>query len=589
MVEQEQVRIAVIDFTKCHPEKCGYLCMRVCPLNRTGKECITVADDSKPRISEQLCTACGICVHKCPFKAISIVNLTAKFINRVHCYGENKFRLYGLPVPMQGKVVGLIGKNGIGKSTALKILAGKIVPRPDCSGEESYEAIIGLFKGKELQSYFEKLSAQGIKVSFKPQEINKIAETFKGRVETLLKQFDESNRMNEIVKELNLTDILKSLVSRISGGELQRVAIACCLLRNAELYFLDEPSSYLDVQERLRIAKIIRSLAEKGKYVVVVEHDLAVLDYLSDFVHVLFGSKGVYGAVSSRLSVLNGINQYLEGYLKNENVRFRDKAIVFSRIAEKPEKKAGYLEYPAFTKSYKNFKLEVLAGTIMKSEIVGILGPNAIGKTTFVKTLAGIIDSDKGRLNLGLKLAFKPQYLKPEEGITVEELIAQSSLDKEIFETEANKRFALSELYERNLEELSGGELQKVSLAVTMCKDADLYMLDEPSAFLDVEERINAAEFIKSVVEKKEKACIVVDHDLLFQDYLCNRLIVFEGIPAKHGKALEPQSKELAMNRFLASLDITFRRDPQTGRPRANKPGSVKDQEQKKQGKYYYL
>ncbi|MCD6247296.1 MAG: ribosome biogenesis/translation initiation ATPase RLI [Candidatus Diapherotrites archaeon] len=589
MAEQEQVRIAVIDFTKCHPEKCNYLCKRMCPLNRTGKECITIASDGKPRISEQLCTACRICVHKCPFNAISIVNLTAKFINRVHCYGENKFRLYGLPVPMQSKVIGLIGRNGIGKSTALKILAGKIVPRPDCKGEEGYEAIVELFKGKELQAYFEKLSKQGIKVSYKPQEINKIAEAFKGRVEQLLKQFDELGKLNEIIEELNLSDILKSSVSRISGGELQRVAIACCILRDAELYFFDEPSSYLDVQERLRIAKIIRELAEKEKYVVVAEHDLAVLDYLSDFVHVLFGSKGVYGVVSSRLSVLNGINQYLEGYLKNENIRFREKELVFSRIAEKPEKNASYLAYPAFTKSYENFKLEALAGTIMKSEVLGILGPNAIGKTTFVKTLAGIIDSDDGKLNLGLKLAFKPQYLRPEEGITVEELIMQSSLDRELFEKEANKRFAISELYERNLEELSGGELQKVSLAITMCKEADLYLLDEPSAFLDVEERLNAAEFIKSVIEKKEKACIVVDHDLLFQDYLCDRLIVFEGIPAKHGKALEPQNKELAMNRFLASLDITFRRDPQTGRPRANKLGSVKDHEQKKQGKYYYL
>ncbi len=588
MQKEKQIRIAVIDFNKCHAEKCDYLCKRVCPLNRSGKECITIASDSKPRISEQLCTACRICVHKCPFNAISIVNLTGKFANIVHCYGENKFRLYGLPIPMQGKVVGLIGRNGIGKTTALKILAGKLVPKPDCANE-SYEALIEMFKGKELQAYFEKLSNEGIKVSFKPQDINKIAEAFKGTVQELLNHFDERNNAKEIANQLDLGKVMKRKLTELSGGELQKIAIACALLKDANLYFFDEPSSYLDVQERLRIAKIIRKLAESQKYVLVVEHDLAVLDYLSDFVHVLFGSKGVYGIVSSRLSVLNGINQYLEGYLKNENVRFRDKELSFAKIAHEAKKSEQYIAYPSFTKTYENFKLEASAGEIMKCEIIGILGPNAIGKTTFVKVLAGIIDSDKGKVNLGLKLALKPQYLKPEADVTVERLVASSSIDKELFETEANKRFAISELYERKLTELSGGELQKISLAITMCKQADLYLLDEPSAFLDVEERLNAAAFIKSVIEKTEKACIVVDHDLLFQDYLCDRLIVFEGTPAKHGVANKPMEKEEAMNKFLKALDITFRRDPQTGRPRANKPGSVKDQEQKKQGKYYYL
>jgi len=588
MASNQRIRIAVIDFNRCSPEKCGFLCKRVCPINRSGKECITVVGD-KPRISEQLCTACKICVHKCPFNAISIVNLTAKLINQVHCYGKNRFRLYGLPMPASGKVVGLIGRNGIGKSTALKILAGKLVPRPDCEREASYKAIIELFKGKELQAYFERLESSKIKVAFKPQEISKVQESFNGSVEELLKMFDERGMLNEIVNKLRLERILKSKVSHISGGELQKLAVAICLLKDAELYFFDEPSSYLDVQERLLVAKIIRELAESNRYVMVVEHDLAVLDYLSDFIHVLFGSKGVYGVVSSRMSVLNGINQYLEGYLKNENIRFRDKELSFASVETISKKNVPFITYPAFKKSYETFSLVAESGTIMRSEVLGILGPNAIGKTTFVKVLAGIIEPDSGKLNLGLKLAYKPQYLKAENDTTVEQFVASQTLNKELFEAEANKRLHVSDLYDYKLNELSGGELQRVSIAVTLCKDADLYLLDEPSAFLDVEERLNAAAFIKSVIEKSNKACIVVDHDLLFQNYLCDRLIVFEGEPAKYGKALVPESKENAMNRFLKALDITFRRDAQTGRPRANKPRSVKDIEQKRAGKYYYL
>jgi len=583
-----RIRIAVIDFAKCSPEKCGFLCKRICPINRSGKECITI-ENGRPIISEQLCTACKICVHKCPFKAISIVNLTARLTNIVHCYGTNRFRLYGLAMPTRGKVVGLIGRNGIGKSTVLKILSGKLVPKPNCEAEGSYSAIIELFKGKELQAYFDGLKNKGIKMAFKPQEISKIRESFRGTVKKLLSMFDEKGQLDRVVDELGLKQILNNKVSHISGGELQKLAIAICLLKDADLYFFDEPSSYLDVQERLQVAKLVRTLAEHNKYVMVVEHDLAVLDYLSDFIHVLFGSKGVYGVVSSRMSALNGINQYLEGYLKNENVRFRSKELSFGKVASVSDKNVPIITYPKFKKTYSGFSLEADSGTVMGSEVLGILGPNAIGKTTFVKVLAGITDSDSGKINLGIKLAYKPQYLEAKESTTVEEFVTSEPLDRELFDSEANKRLGIRKLYNNMLNELSGGELQRVFIAVTLCKEADLYLLDEPSAFLDVEERLTSATFIKSIVEKTGKACIVADHDLLFQDYLCDRLIVFGGKPAKHGLAFMPESKETAMNRFLKNLDITFRRDAQTGRPRANKPGSVKDQEQKRQGKYYYL
>ncbi len=330
-------------------------------------------------------------------------------------------------------------------------------------------------------------------------------------------------------------------------------------------------------------------MAETGKSVMVVEHDLAVLDYLSDLVHVLFGQKSVYGVISSRQSVRNGINQYLEGYLKTENIRFREKEIRFavsSPIKEITRKKA--IEYPAMEKKFNNFSLKTESGIIMKGEVLGVLGPNATGKTTFVKMLAGELKPDKGRLEFSFSVSFKPQYLKPIKGKTVKEFIDESNVDIELFNREAVNAFNLRELFERKLEELSGGELQKIAIAVTICREADLVLLDEPSAFLDIEERLNAASLIKSITLQKENACLVVDHDVLFQDYLSDRLIVFKGIPSKKGHALAPQEMESGMNEFLSSLGITFRRDPQTGRPRANKPDSQKDKEQKKANKYYY-
>jgi len=585
--EHDQIRVAVIDFKKCAPSKCNWLCVRICPVNRLKKDCIVRGEDNKPRISEQLCTACRICVHKCPFNAISIINLSPKLGKPVHSYGENSYRLYGLPVPAKGKVVGLIGRNGIGKTTALKILSGKI--DPSISKNNDYREVIEFFKGSELQGYFESLAGDKIKCSFKPQDINSIPKAFKGTVGELLNGMNETGRLEEIVNGLSIEKVLDHDISKISGGELQRVAIAAAILREADFYFFDEPSSYLDARERLHMAKIVRNLAGEGKYVIVVEHDLAVLDYLSDYIHVIFGQKGVYGVISDRMSVRNGINQYLEGYLKSENIRFRDKELNFHVSAPADDKKKElFIDFPALSKSFKSFSLEAEAGNIRKGEVLGVLGPNAIGKTSFVKILAGLSEHDSGKLNLSFEVAYKPQYLKAEPNLTVREFFDSQNLDMGVFNLEAVPRFSLKDIMERELDELSGGELQKVAIAATLCKHAHLYLLDEPSAFLDVEERLNVADFIRSLTNKRGLSCLVVDHDILFQDYLSDRLMVFDGEPSVKGKAFAPVEMKQGMNNFLSSLEITYRRDPQTGRPRANKPGSAKDQLQKKNNKYYY-
>jgi len=585
--ENEQLRVAVLDFKKCAPEKCNYLCIRMCPMNRMQKDCIVKGEDGKPRISEQICTACKICVHKCPFKAISIVNLSPKLGKPIHSYGENLFRLYGLPFPSKGRVVGLIGRNGIGKSTALKILAGKLIP--GTGKKTDYTQVIERFKGTELQAYFESLSKGNFKCSLKPQDINSIPNAFKGTVRDLLEKMNETKELEKLVEEFSLEKILDHDISKISGGELQRTAIAAAMLKDADLYFFDEPTSYLDSKERLRAARIIRSIAEKGKYVLVVEHDLAVLDYLSDFIHVVFGEKGVYGVISTRLSSLNGINQYLDGFLKAENLRFRDKELNFHVSAPvESEEKEAFMEFPAFTKSFKSFSLNAEKGSIRKGEVLGILGPNAIGKTTFVKVIAGIDEHDKGKLDIGLTVSYKPQYLQPQKGVTLREFIYSQDIDQDLFQREAVQRFKLNSLMEHNLEDLSGGELQRVAISAAMCRNAKLILLDEPSAFLDVEERLNAADFIRSITNKKGIACLVVDHDILFQDYLSDRLLVFDGVPSQKGNAGQPMQMTKGMNSFLSALEITYRRDPSTGRPRANKLGSTKDQEQKKNNKYYY-
>jgi len=230
-------------------------------------------------------------------------------------YGPDQFSLFRMAIPKKGKVLGLIGQNGIGKSTMLSILSGELMMNLGKFGDDSpdEDAIINFFKGSELQQYFMDLFKNKLNVVYKPQNITLIPKHISGKVYDLLKKNDAEDRLDKIIEKLNLKEILDRNLSVLSGGEVQRVAIAAAYLKDADVYLIDEPSSYLDVSERINMAKLIRSLTENEKTVIVVEHDLAILDYLSDYVSILYGEPGVYGVVSHPQGVRVGINIYLNG------------------------------------------------------------------------------------------------------------------------------------------------------------------------------------------------------------------------------------------------------------------------------------
>jgi len=599
-------RLAVIDRELCKPMSGNYACMKVCPVNRSGKECVTIApEDKKPVIDEVLCIGCGICVKKCPTGAISVVNLPHQLDeNPIHRYGRNLFSLFRLPIPKARSVIGLIGPNGVGKTTVLNIFSGEIKPNTGLfDNKVQWEDIIKRFRGTELQDYVKKLSEGGINAAYKPQHVDMIPNMYKGKVSGLLKKIDKGNRLDSIVKDLDIAEMMNKDVSSLSGGELQLFAVAGTLLKDADFYFFDEPSSYLDVQERLIVARVIRKLVDRG-VVMIVEHDLAVADYLADVIHILYGKPGIFGVVSKPYSVLVGINTYLEGYIKEENMRFRPKPIIFRKQAKASEKINLFMEFPAFEKKFKGFSMTTEPGEIHKGEVIGILGPNSIGKTTFIKMLVGDERPDATKATTlargktasalaNLKLAYKTQRLiisKQEEAMTIRQYLTSKS--KSAFNKE-NKRLlyflGLEKLMERRMGRLSGGELQSVLICSVLVQDYDILLMDEPSAFLDVEQRLRVAKLVRSAAEAKEKPCFVVDHDLQFIDAVADRIMVFEGEKGVKGHGLEPVQLEKGMNKFLKALGITFRRDPQTGRPRANKPGSQKDVQQKQKGRYYYV
>lgn len=588
-------RVAVLEADKCKPKRCNRMCFRFCPMVRSKIEAVRFEKD-KAVMVESLCTGCGICVKKCPFKAISIVNLPDELEKDCsHRFGENTFKLFRLPTPSPGLVLGLLGQNGIGKTTALKVLAGEVKPNlGNYENPPSWSEIIQHFRGSTLQEYFQKMGEEKLRVSHKPQYVDRLPKVISGKVGELLEKVDERRCLSKIAEQLDIRQIWDRPLDVLSGGELQRVAVTAAMSREAEVYLFDEPSSYLDVKQRLEVAKAIRSLKDENKTIIIAEHDLAITDYLSDQICLFYGEPGVYGIVSSVHGVRTGINIYLQGYVPDENVRFRKEAIVFHEKPPAVSADVGeaMLKWEQIEKTFDEFRLEAKAGEIKRGEIIGILGANGIGKTTFIKILAGIEEADNREKSEALKVSYKPQYISAEYEGTVQELlmgVAKEEFSSGWYRTEIIQPLKVDPLMDRNIAELSGGELQKVAIAACLSRKADLYLLDEPSAYLDVEERLNMAKTIRRVIENRNVTAFVVEHDVVTQDFIANRLMVFTGKPGLEGIANTPTSLRKGMNTFLKEMQVTFRRDPATKRPRVNKEGSKLDKFQKQIGEYYYV
>jgi ATP-binding cassette subfamily E protein 1 len=584
------MRIAVVHKDRCHAKKCGTECIIYCPRVRTGDETVVIGEDGKACVSEELCVGCGICIKKCPFDAIDIISLPEELEHPTHRYGKNGFALYGLAVPVEGKVTGILGANGIGKSTAIKILSGQIRPNlGNFDAEVSWEEILKQYTGTELFDYLQTVAKKSVKVATKPQYIDFIPKVFTGTVRNLLSTTDERKVLDGILPVLKLDAILDHDIGTLSGGELQRVAIAACLARDADLYFFDEITPFLDIYQRIAAAKLIRDLA-LHRPVVIVEHDLAILDMLADTVHVGYGKPSVFGIITRPKGVRVGINQYLEGFLAEENVRFRNNAVVFEKRAhEKSAEREDLVIIPEMTKEYDAFRLTVTGGTVRAGEVLGIVGANGIGKSTFAKLLAGVEKPTTGSMETTVRISYKPQYIRGDTTDTVEMFLRQntSRFDSSYYQHEILESLDLNPILQSPVDSLSGGELQRVAIAGCLSRDADLYILDEPSAHLDVEQRVNVTRVIKHHAEGREAGIMVIDHDIYLIDMISERILVFEGAPGRSGTAAGPFPMRDGMNRFLRELDVTFRRD-QSGRPRINKPESFLDREQKSRGEYYY-
>ncbi len=586
-------RIAILLNDRCHPKECQWECQSYCPPVRMGQECIIEGPTGKPIISETLCIGCGICVHKCPFDAIKILNTPeADESEIVHRYGYNGFRLYRLPIPPAQGITGLLGPNGTGKSTALRLLAGVEVPNlGNYDAPADWSKVLEHYRGTALRAHFDRIAKGELRSVVKPQYVDRIAEE-----PVTVGEFVAAGGPGgaRVLEEVGLAAAAGRPLGELSGGHLQLAAIARALATDADLYLIDEPSSYLDIIHRLRVARILRRLGAT-KSVLVVEHDLGLLDYLADTAHLLYGEAAAFGVISHPIPMRTAINTYLSGYLKDENVRFRPEPVRFVAHPPKTASRANVrVAFPALEKEFPRFRLSVGEGTLAKGETVGIVGPNATGKTTFVRMLAGVEPPTRGTPPEGVTVSYKPQYLRATQPASLRErmeaLANDPTFDAKLFERELVPGLHLDGILDVALPDLSGGELQRAAVALALARPATLYLLDEPSAYLDADERMAMARLLRRQVERQAVTALVVDHDVYFLDLACDALMVFrtEDEAMTRGRGDGPFPMREGMNRLLRTVDITYRRDAETLRPRINREGSALDREQREKGEYYY-
>lgn len=588
------MHIAVLDKEKCHPKKCNHECQFYCPPVRSGTKTIEFVDtQDQPIINEPLCIGCGICVRRCPFGAIKIINVPDEMNKDLfHQYGLNKFRLYSVPALQKGKVVAILGKNGLGKTTALNILSGVTIPNfGDYGKKPDQDLVIEKMAGTQMGQYFKDLYNGKKKVALKNQYVDQIPRVTKGTIGEIIIRSDIDGRKDEIISTLEMQSSLNKDISSCSGGELQKLAIAVTLLKNADVMMFDEMSSYLDIGDRLRIARIIQDIA-KDKTIMVVEHDLAILDWIADEISPIYGESGAYGVIGIQRSTNKAINSFLSGYLKEENVRISTHTIEFSkRSAKRTHSQETLVTWQDVRKTLGDFTISSDKGEIGRGEVVGAMGRNALGKTTFVKMLAGVLEMDQGSISRKLRIAYKPQYISTTFEGTAFEMLSQSlkeRMSENFVKGDILAPLDINEIMYSNVQDLSGGEMQRLSIALTLGTDADLYLLDEPSAHLDASFRMATARVIRRVMENTKRSAIVVDHDIYFTDLISDRLMVFQGKPGIEATTFGPTDMRTGMNMFLKGVGITFRRDEKTMRPRINKANSSLDRQQKEIGEYYY-
>ena len=486
-----------------------------------------------------------------------------------------------------GAKIGVLGLNGAGKSSLLKILAGvdknfdgKTVLAPGYSiGYLEQEPLAN--ETRTVREVVEEGIAPLKKIVDEFEEINaKFAEPMSDdEMQALL---DRQAAVQEKMDALNLWDLDSRLemamdalrcppgdmpVNQISGGEKRRVALCRLLLQHPDILLLDEPTNHLDAES---VAWLERYLRDYPGTVIAVTHDRYFLDNVAGWILELDRGRGIpwKGNYSSwleqkqkrlanedkqeaaRQKTLEHELEWIRMSPKGRHAKSKARINAYeSLLNQESEKRAPELQIyippgPRLGKSVveadkvskgmgDKLLMDDFSATVPPGAIVGIIGPNGAGKTTFFNMLAGREQPDKGKLRTGdsVKLAYVDQgreTLKPDK--TVYELISEGRETVKLGNREVNARAYCSRFnfhgpdQQKKASQLSGGERNRLHLAIMLKSGANVLLLDEPTNDLDV----NTMRALEDGLENFAGSALVISHDRWFLDRIATHIMAFE-------------------------------------------------------------
>ncbi len=461
---------------------------------------------------------------------ILVENLSKSFADRI-LFSDVNFRIN------DGEKVGIVGKNGTGKSTLIKIMIG---------AEEFDSGTISGFHAEDL-GYAEQIPVFNEKKLL--DELLAVGEIREFEAKKIL--FGLGFNENELLKNPN----------EFSGGETAKIALAKALIAEPRILLLDEPTNHLDIYAIDFLENFVKTY--KGT-VLAVTHDRHFLQNCVDKIidienlhatlYVGNYEKFVSLKTERRQSELKAYEKQQEEIAKIEEYIRRNKAGIKAKQArgrqtildrmerlEKPPSNDSFkinlsdstetadrvltVENLNFKNIIKNFNLE-----IRKTERVGLIGRNGVGKSTFLKLLVGDLKADSGEIKIGnrVKIGYLSQgHEELNNDLTpIDELINEFGITIEKARSELARLEIYSEVAEKKISSMSGGEKTRVALAKLILTGANFLLLDEPTNHLD----LSAREAIETALENFEGTVLIVTHDRYLLDKVTNRVVEFNHV-----------------------------------------------------------